>query len=59
MISDGKDMMILGILSSCMRNGPKTDCSKWKEQLDRKKPRSTYCLLSRIVCKDAFLFLLG
>lgn len=58
MFSDKKDMMILGILSSCMRNGPKTECSKWRVQHDRQKPQSTYCLLSRIVCKDTFLFLL-
>lgn len=42
-----------------MRNGPKTECSKWKHQRDRQKPRSSYCLLTRPVCKDAFLFLLG
>ena len=28
--SDAKDMMILGVLSTCMRKGPKTDYCKWK-----------------------------
>ena len=59
MISDEKDMIFLGILSSCMRNGPNTECRKWRVEHDRKKPRSTYCLLSRIVCKGTFFFLLG
>ena len=46
-------------MSSCMHNGPKTKCSKWKHQCDHQKPRSSYCLLTRPVCKYAFLFLLG
>ncbi|KAL8584899.1 hypothetical protein ACOMHN_043536 [Nucella lapillus] len=41
-----------------MRKGLKTECSKWKVQHDR-RVRSTYSLMSRIVCKEAFLFLLG
>ncbi|KAL8585061.1 hypothetical protein ACOMHN_013077 [Nucella lapillus] len=42
-----------------MRKGLKTECSKWKVQHDRQRVRSTYSWMSRIVCKEAFLFLLG
>ncbi|KAK7095142.1 uncharacterized protein [Littorina saxatilis] len=48
---DSKEWFILGILSSCMRTGQKTECSKWKEQRDRTRARSTYCLLTNPVCK--------
>ncbi|KAK7449351.1 hypothetical protein BaRGS_00040036, partial [Batillaria attramentaria] len=52
-------MMILGLISSCMRNGPTTQCNKRKTQTERKKSRSTYTFNGKFVCQPTFLKLLG
>ena len=53
-VADKKDMFILGIISSCMRNGPRTECSRRKVQADRQKCRSTDYFMSRFVCAKTF-----
>ncbi|KAL8576108.1 hypothetical protein ACOMHN_001458 [Nucella lapillus] len=51
--------MIIGILSSCLRNGTTTQNSKRKVQQQREKSRSSFYIMSRCVCRKAFLFLLN
>ncbi|KAK7487249.1 hypothetical protein BaRGS_00021477, partial [Batillaria attramentaria] len=54
-----KDMMILGLISSCIRNGLMTECRKRKSQTMRQKSRSSFIFNGRHVCHSSFLKLLG
>jgi hypothetical protein len=55
-VTEEKEWLVLGVLNAGMRNGPLTERSRKKPTV-RQRPRCTYRVLNRKVCKDAFLYL--
>ncbi|XP_076454761.1 uncharacterized protein LOC143289607 [Babylonia areolata] len=53
-----KDMFIIGLISSNIRNGPTTE-SKRKKQRERKKSRCDFTFKGRSVCRATFLKLMA
>lgn len=52
-----KELIILGIISSTIRNAPMTEKSKRKEQTARQQQRTNYCVEGQRVCRETFKFL--
>ena len=52
-----KDLIILGKISSTIRNSLMTEKSKRKEQTARQQQRPNYCVEGQRVCRETFKFL--
>ena len=52
-----KDLIILGKISSTIRNDPMTEKSKRKQQKARQQQRTNYCVEGQRVCRETFRFL--
>ena len=52
-----KDLIILGKISSTIRNAPMTEKSKRKQQTARQQQRTNYCVEGQRVCRETFRFL--
>ena len=52
-----KDLVILGKISSTIRNSLMTEKSKTKEQTARQQQRTNYCVEGQRVCRETFKFL--
>ncbi|XP_070174272.1 uncharacterized protein [Littorina saxatilis] len=57
---DEVDMIVMGVFSANMAQGPYTESSKkGAQKKEREKTRVTYTILNRLVCKTTFMFLTG